>query len=315
VPSIYTLLILLLFSRCPCQAGTESIERIKRMITMTQPLEGTFSISNTATTKRFDNANTQVFEIGIQEGTWYVKNPRGPRDSPNACGQSYAMTWVFGGNTVHVLPRKDTIPLVSMAGDTGLNPERICQGQLAMLEFVTRFGLHIAQTNGFRWDGLKFSSKGARNMNSSGSVSGEIEVVDGIPLRVVTDWQGQDGAQRKVFHLKNHDSNGFPTSIEVSNNGLQSQKSIHISNLRFGPRNFPDGDGYTPSFLGESGREYTLFYTNRVAQVIDENGKFETRDAPLVSSGSDSLLRSRSFWLGLVGLAAAFTTAVWLFKR
>jgi hypothetical protein len=289
-------------------AESESVERIKRMISLNQPLEGTFTVSNSGT--------NQIYEIGIQPGTWYVRNPQGPRDSAMSSGQSYSMTWAFGGNSVHVLPIKDTRPLIPMGSVTGVGPEGRCQGDLGMLHFVTRFGVHSAETNGLKWDGLEFHGQGSASMTASGPVSGQIEVSQGIPMRVVTNWKNDYGTHKRVFNFVSHDTNGFPIAIEISNDGKRSPKTIRISDLRFGSREFKDSDGYTPSLLHEGGREFTFFYSNRVAQVIGPDGEIQVQPKapPAIAEGS-AVFESRSFWFVVVGLAAVITAAIWFKKR
>lgn len=282
-------------------ADSPVIARMKRMIEMREPVEGKFTVVS--------SGKEVEYEFGLQANTWFCRNPDGPGGRPLLAGQSYGMTWVAGGNSVLAIPRSETKPLIYGASPEGLT--RAEAGALMMLPWIhsgSRFGLDIASTN-LTWDGLSFAGESVPK--SWGGVRGELIVREGRPIRIECRHKGPGGRDLvRVSSFTSHDADGLPLSWDLTVNGTPTGRSVRLASLKFGARSFPNSDGYTPTLFGEEGREFAIFYSNRTAHVVGENGSLESQpEAPV-----EAFVERGGWWIwGGVGALLACVIAV--FRR
>lgn len=286
----------------------DPVQRLKDMISMRPPVEGVVVETSGQTNKSS--------KFGIQAGgTWFSLQNQPNTDDQTlvAAGQSMKMTWSFSGNMVQAIPRGDTVALRLVPGATGrLAPEATAESSLGLLSYRTRFGLHVAETN-ILWDGLAFEATAETPNLAGGKITGRIEVSNSLPVRIHYSIKTQDRVSSRITELSGHDTNGFPRRWNLSIDGVPSSRSFYFQELSFAPRTFPDGEGYTPSLLGENGREFAIFYSNRTQHVVDPSGTIREVDSltPIVNETSGPWL----IGVGVIGVAAAVAIAVTRHKR
>lgn len=304
-PKGATLSLLLGLVCSSASAASDPVERVKGMISLTEPVEGVVTFS--------DGTNSQSYSFGVQPRTWYVSK-KGPDGKLRAAGQSYSMTWAFGGNTVKIMPVAETRvldPFASTAGLTG--PEDVAQQFLIWIFSGARFGLQGVATNGLEWDGLNFSGVTSKVYAPADRlpVSGTLILSNDIPTRIeMSRFVSPGGAQSvRVINFLSH-TNGVPASYSIVADGKPLQRRVTLSELSFGLRKFPDGEGYTPSFLGETGRAHSLFYSNGVDHVIGPDGSLQAQLPTPIQIIQETDLR---WWIviGVVVLATVFAAVGW----
>jgi len=302
--------ILLLLASGVCLRGVDesiAVQRLKDMISMIPPVEGVV-VETIGTTNDFVTFGNQT------PGTWFfIQNkPNSETDQLMAAGQSYLMTWAYSGNMVQALPRAETLALQTVPGGEGrLAPETFAEHCLMLLSYRTRFGLHVAETN-LHWNDLSFEAFTQNPSFPDGSkISGKIEVSNGIPVRIRATLTTPSRVSTRITELSRHDTNGFPRVWNLSIDGKPAVRSIHFRELTFAPRYFVDGDGYTPSLLGESGRQFAIYYSNRTQHVMDPRGGM--REITSLSPLTDSASGPWFIGIGVIGVAA--TIAIFVTRK
>jgi hypothetical protein len=286
----------------------DPVQQLKDMISMTAVVEGKAVLSRGTT-------NT-LSKFGTQPKTWFLIDYRSASDADllAAGGQSYEMTWSFSGNNVQAMHRSETLPLKIVPGGQGrIGPEGLAERSLSRLSYLSRFGLHIADTN-LVWDGLSFSGTPLTFFFPEGSqIAGWIEVSNSLPIRIHSTLTTPKNLSTRITELSDHDKLGFPRRWRLVIDGSNIPSAIEFPEISFEHRQFPDSLGYTPSMLGESGREFAIFYTNRTAHTVGSDGVMRKPNPP-------SPLRDPSsvpWWIGIgvVVLAATVATIAGRLKR
>lgn len=286
----------------------DPVQRLKGMISMTAVVEGKVVMSQGTT-------NT-LAKFGSQPKTWFLTDYKSNSDADTftGAGQSYDLTWSFSGNNVQAMPRSETLDLKMVLGGRGrVGPEGLAERALTKFSYLTRFGLHIADTD-LVWDGSTFSCIPLTFFfPKGGQLSGQIEVSNSVPIRIRSTLTTPTRVSSRITELSDHDTNGFPRKWRLVIDGTPAAHSFEFTEISFETRQFADSAGYTPSMLGETGRDFAVFFTNRTAHTVGPDGVM--RKAMPFSPLQDP--SSAPWWIGVgvVGLAATLAVIARGWKR